>query len=426
MVEGPRERRRIVTTRSGDFATTLAPGLYQVEGPDGAQTLMVGDDGEVAWSGATCRPSQRVPAFGIVAGDPIWPGGVERWMEHLVQVQDPPCLGVAFETMTKASFGAQQCLAMLRAHVPVEIGIEAVREMTRRAAVLIDWRCAALPGLLSPSRSLRPRIVRASHSPPECRWALDHYRQVAPYTDTWVGVSKSAVDCIPNQGHTVPIIPNAVGPVPSDEGLEETKAFYRAHLGLDASNQKLACILTRFGREKRPDFGLALARALPADWKVLIAGLGYEFDRIAGEVMRDADLRRRVIMPGALDAWTAIALSNAVIVPSEYESFCRVIAEAWLMGKPVASTPVGLAAEYLDWVYPIGPSASENDAADVAAWLERGAPMAMEVQLAAQEHIWVHHDLETFIKSWSTLLASEVRHAMGNHATYPPQTGQSD
>lgn len=418
---GEGESRRVVANRSGNFAIRLAIGSYTVEEADGARTLILDADGKALWTVTRQRSTERVPGFAIVAGDPIWPGGVERWMEHMVQIQDPPCLGVAFGRVTPASYGSKACLAMLRQHVPVEVGVEAVERLCRRAAVLVDWRCSDLPRVLPSCRALRPRIVRVSHSPPECAWARQYHAETAGYTDTWVAVSASAVQCVPGTVREVLIIPNAVASVPAPEELEERMQWAAAQWGLESTEPKLACLLTRFGREKRPDFGLTLARALPQDWKVLIAGLGYEFDRLAGEIMRDSSLRGRVIMPGAVDPWTAIALSRAVIVPSEYESFCRVIAEAWLMGKPVAATPVGLAAEHPEWVYPIGSGCRLDDAIDVAAWLERGAPWSLDLTLAAQQHVQDHYGLEPFLKSWSALLSREVARAWCSEPLSPPE-----
>lgn len=413
--------RRVVANRSGHFAVRLGAGSYTVEEVDGARTLILGPDGEPQWTVTHQRSPERVPGFAIVAGDPIWPGGVERWMEHLVQIQDPPCLGVAFGRVTAASYGAQACLAMLRQHVPVEVGVDAVERLCRRAAVLVDWRCPDLPRLLPSCRALRPRIVRVSHSPPECAWARRYHAETADYTDTWVAVSASAVQCVPRTVREILVIPNAVASVPAPEELDEPMQRAAAQWGLESTEPKLACLLTRFGREKRPDFGLTLARALPQDWKVLIAGLGYEFDRLAGEVMRDSSLRGRVLMPGAVDPWTAIALSRAVIVPSQYESFCRVIAEAWLLGKPVAATPVGLAAEHPEWAYPIGSGCTLDDAIDVAAWLERGAPWSHDLTLAAQQHVQNHYGLEPFLKSWSALLCREVARACRSDPLPPPE-----
>lgn len=410
--------RYVTAGRDGRFAVRLAPGEYTFRHNTRTAKLEVSRD-SFEWSGwEPIKPPERHFGFILAAADPVWPGGAERWLLHMAQVDG--CAGVVFTQQGHTGQGGDRLLQKLTGIVPVYHGVDALKEQVDRASVVVDWRCSALRSVLPAQRMHRPRIVRVSHSPVEDGGAVAAHRQAADYVDKWVAVSKSADYCVraaTHRGVYPEVIPNPIDAealnalVPDDIAKAKAEAF-----GFGPCD-RVATMMCRLSPEKRPEFAFHLARALPEQWKVILAGDGLEFDRLAGMVMRDPVLRDRVVMPGAVPASLAIGVADVVVVASEYESFNYTIAEAWALFKPVASTPVGLAAEHQDWVILIGRNAGPEEAlalaAEVGDYRPNGEGHRRWPGVERQE-TWVRRNLgiKEFRRRWLEVIETE-QNALG-------------
>lgn len=421
--------KRVIAGRDGRFAVRLKPGRYTFRHNDGTRELEVDSAESGTWGPFQRCDSEvhRRRGFIIAAADPVWPGGAERWMLHMAGIKDPPCLGVVFAHSGHPAQGGEKLLDKLVGVAPVYHGLYELKNQVDTAEVVVDWRCDPLRSVLPAERHRRPRIVRVSHSPEEDEGAVAAHRNAASYVDRWVAVSASAARCIGEsvKPDRVRIIRNAIDveslrqSMPDNPGVVKREDF-----GIDPCCA-VAVMLCRLSPEKRPEFALDLARELPSHWRVILAGDGMEYDRIAGMVMRDSLLREKVVMPGVVSASTAIGVADVVVVASRYESFNYTIAEAWALFKPVASTPVGLAAMHPDWVIPIDRNAGRAAAADLAWKLDFHGDNRAKTDWTyrwpgvERQERWVRANLgiEKFRSEWSTLLLEECAMATSGRNT---------
>jgi glycosyltransferase involved in cell wall biosynthesis len=85
---------------------------------------------------------------------------------------------------------------------------------------------------------------------------------------------------------------------------------------------------------------------------------------------------------------------DALVLPSQYESFGYVIAEAWCAGLPIASTLVGIAKERPRWVAPIEQPVTPETVKDAIIRLS-GAKCLVDVQTARKRF-----DVKPWREAW--------------------------
>ncbi len=142
---------------------------------------------------------------------------------------------------------------------------------------------------------------------------------------------------------TIKVIYNGVDPIvpPSGEWLRSLKEKW----GL-ASCSRIIGSIGRLDPQKGFDFLLSLLPELSArvpageHWGIVIVGEGPEMDRLRA-LAAQAPENLTVVLPGFLeDAQRATYLFDLFVMPSRYEGYGLVLAEAMTTGVPVVVNPV--------------------------------------------------------------------------------------
>lgn len=142
---------------------------------------------------------------------------------------------------------------------------------------------------------------------------------------------------------TIKVIYNGVDPVPRP--APEWLARLKREWGLGACSRIIGSV-GRLNLQKGYDLLLALltelsARIPPGEtWGIVLIGEGPEMDRLR-TLASKAPANIKVVLPGFLDAAKqAIYLFDAFVMPSRYEGYGLVLAEAMSTGVPVVVNPV--------------------------------------------------------------------------------------
>ena len=127
--------------------------------------------------------------------------------------------------------------------------------------------------------------------------------------------------------------------------LDEAPAVKRKQFGLP-EKKPLVLLLSRMHRKKGVDVLLEAAAQLP-DMVFLLAGDGPELAKYKAQSAR-LGLEERVHFAGwRNDRAALLALADICVLPSRYEPFGTVIAEAWFAGVPLVATRAAGAVQYV-------------------------------------------------------------------------------
>lgn len=323
-------------------------------------------------------------------------GGAEAWQLSLVDALSA-LLGPLVSWQGAACVNQPTEPAMvadLAALMPVTFGWDAARSLAAQCDVVVTWHvadyAALYQGLPTP-----PRTLFVCHLP--TAWGSGSTAMLAS-VDSLVAVSELAQTPIPaplkvRSG----VIWNAV-----DTGRlvpERNRATVRAAWGVPAA-AKVVGFLGRLSDEKNPDAALVLAQAAP-ELTVVVVGSGPLGTALAAGA--PANLK---LVGADHDKAGVIGACDLILVPSDYESFGLVIAEAAWLGVPVVSTPVGLAAIHagLTRVVPLGadgPTIATAVRADLADPVGTGKRVA-----AAQAWVQSTLTLDRLGRQYATALAA--------------------
>lgn len=291
-------------------------------------------------------------------------GGAEAWQLALAEALDPAAVVWRGAVVTEGRRSvAPAMLGALARRMPVGFGLEAARVLARECDVILSWSVldhrALWRDLAAP-----PRVALACHFPGELPWTLAA-EELLSRVDRLVAVSELAVESLPMRLRPrAQVIWNAVdGPrLAANTPAQATRAAW----GLPA-RARVAGYLGRLAPEKDPAAMLRLAETLPDPWHVVIVGDGREGPTLAEAVARRG-LDRVRLLPGTTAVGDVLAAFDALVVPSEFESFGLTMAEGFWTGVPVVSTRVGLAKLHPDLVRPVGfaPTGAELAAAILA------------------------------------------------------------
>ena len=127
--------------------------------------------------------------------------------------------------------------------------------------------------------------------------------------------------------------------------LAEGPPVSRADFGLP-EGKPLALLLSRMHWKKGVDLMLEAAQRLP-DMVFLLAGDGPDLEKY--KVMaRSLGVEDRVRFPGwRTDRASLLSIADICVLPSRYEPFGTVIAEAWFAGVPLVATKADGARQYV-------------------------------------------------------------------------------
>lgn len=242
-------------------------------------------------------------------------------------------------------------------HVPYATGVEAAQRLAAHCDIIIAWGIHELARIL-PAR--RPRVIAVHHSDWTSDWNNRTILNQLDLIDEIICVNEDTAKRIAACGKRTYCIPNAIDPeriIPSGKQAE-----LRVQFGI-SSGPKIVLFGHRLSAEKRPALAVEIARNLPADWTMVIAGEGLERDSVKA-CAAGCD---RVRIVGAVDSladW--LSISDCFLSLSTFEGFGLATCEAMAAGVPTVSTPTGIAPG-LATTLPADSTAEEWAAAIVAA-----------------------------------------------------------
>jgi glycosyltransferase involved in cell wall biosynthesis len=221
----------------------------------------------------------------------------------------------------------------LKVGVPYSTGIDAAKKLVLQCDTVVTWGIGELHKILPRKR---PRVVAVHHSDSSSGWGNDTILRQLSLIDEIVCVNQHTAEHLKDCGKPVHYIPNAIDPrriQPSGN-----QSALRAHHGIP-EDSKIVLFGHRLSEEKRPLLALDIAKHLPPDWTMVVAGDGPE----AEKVRKAAHDRVRIV--GAVDSladW--LAVSDCFLSLSTFEGFGLSIGEAMAAGVPTVSTPTGIAS----------------------------------------------------------------------------------
>ena len=304
-------------------------------------------------------------------------GGGARWCLDLLRLTDPARVAWQGVALGNAASADAAVIAEARRLAPVDSGLGCAKCLAARCDVVVGWGWPGLPARVAPTP-----LVLVAHG-------------IGPWTDRALaargGATVAAVsdEAAAACGASV-VVPNCVDParLAPRLGRRATRAAWGVPEGA-----RVALYLGRNSPEKRAAAVLAASAELPASWWVVAIGPGF------GPAGRKRGAR--VAAPGPTDdVGSALAAADVLVCASEAEGFCYAVAEAWAVGLPVASTPVGVARGRGHLVAAIQHPAAPRDVASAVlradAW--RGAVPA------ARAHARASYTPEAFGRRWTEVL----------------------
>ncbi len=198
--------------------------------------------------------------------------------------------------------------------VPCASGVGAINSLAAQCDVIVSWA-------VDWAQLDRPkRLISVHHGSSTDIDILDSVLQ----GDEIVCVSEATADHLRSKT-TKPVhyIPNAADP-----------ARIVARNAIDLPAKKLCVWLHRFAADKRPELAIEIARHLPDDWHMVLAGGG---QKLVGN-------DRVTILPPAHPG-DLLTRASCFLSTSKFDGFGLSVAEAIEAGVPVVSSPAGIATE---------------------------------------------------------------------------------
>ena len=232
-------------------------------------------------------------------------GGTETFATTLVS-RLPTFIGVAVESNIQGD--------TTQLGVPTYSGKDAIRSLSANSDVIVSW-------LVNPREyGFKGKLIMVHHGSPIDEWQT----RSCLVGDEIVCVSESTADHICTlTDKSVHYIPNAVDP-----------ARIVARNQIDLPAKKLCVWLHRFAIDKRPELAIEIAKHLPNDWHMVMAG--------SGMTLKESE--RVTILP-PVHPGDLLTQASCFLSTSKFDGFGLSVAEAIAAGVPVVSSPAGIATE---------------------------------------------------------------------------------
>ena len=269
--------------------------------------------------------------------------------------------------------------------VPYATGIESAKRLAAHCGIVVAWGIGDLSKILPADL---PKIIAVHHSDWSSDWNNNQILNQLDLIDEIVCVNADTAQRIAACGKPTHCIPNAIDPDrirPSGKQSE-----LRAEFGI-AETSKNVLFGHRLSAEKRPQLAVQIARHLPDNWTMIIAGDGPELDNTRSAVSNCSNAR----VVGACDSladW--LSISDCFLSLSTFEGFGLAIGEAMAAGVATVSTPTGIAPG-LATTLPADSTAEEWAATIVSAQL-----------LVRPEVILERFSVERMVSAWAEILKS--------------------
>lgn len=218
--------------------------------------------------------------------------------------------------------------------VPYATGIEAAQQLAASADIVVTWGIDNLFQILPENR---PKVIAVHHADLSSDWSNQTILKQLDLIDETVCVNSDVANQLAAAGKPAHYIPNAIDPkriIPTGRQHELCEEFNIQ------PGSKIVLFGHRISPEKRPLLAVAVAKYLPRNWVMIIAGDGPE--RRTVEAMAAGCEKIRVVGEfETLADW--LALSDCFLSLATFEGFGLAVGESLLAGVPTVSTPTGIA-----------------------------------------------------------------------------------
>lgn len=311
-------------------------------------------------NGITRDKSEPLPVRGKVRVGFFTPhllcGGAERWVSTLVRGLPDHSIeiaGVAVLNENADHFGP--IIESVRAACPVTFGAKASHKLAKRCDVIIAWGQFDVSALFN----FRGRSIFCATG--HCIWSEQFCRKCGPYVTHHVACSHDAARSYPPE-YRVDVLYNGMDVERCQAGRSREEV--RAAWGVKPE-EVLVAHVGRLGTEKNPLAAVRAVQALGPGFRAALIGSGPRAEQYR------ADARRALPDVICVDPVEAVGevyrAVDCVIMASEYEGFCLVVAEAAYCGTPLVCTRVGVVeteAEHGEMFVKIPQAATPEELAD--------------------------------------------------------------
>jgi glycosyltransferase involved in cell wall biosynthesis len=270
--------------------------------------------------------------------------------------------------------------------VQYETGTEAAKQLASHCSVIVAWGIQDLAKILPADR---PRVIAVHHSDWSSDWSNRLILNQLDLIDEVICVNADTAAQLSACGKPTHWIPNAIDPTRIIPSGQQTQL--RAQYDIPAGS-KIVLFGHRMSVEKRPQLAVEVARQLPSDWVMVIAGDGPERAAIESA---ECDRVRIVGAVESLADW--LSISACFLSLSTFEGFGLSIGEAMAAGVPTVSTPAGIAPE-LATTLPTDSTAAE--------WATAIVNAKAEVQPA---DILERFSVDRMVDAWAGILKANTR-----------------
>jgi glycosyltransferase involved in cell wall biosynthesis len=261
-------------------------------------------------------------------------------------------------------------------------GSHAARLLAAHCDIIVTWGVKTLAQILP---AQRPKVIAVHHADWSSGWSNELILNQLDLTDAVICVNEDTASRLSSCGKPVHYIPNAIDPqriCPSGKQSE-----LRSRWGI-SPNAKILLFGHRLSAEKRPTMAVEIAKALPDDWVLVIAGDGPE--RNAVEAI--ASDRVRIVGPcDSLADW--LSISSCFLSLSTFEGFGLAIGEAMAAGVPTVSTSTGIAP---------GLAATVPTDASVDEWARA---IVNEKPIVSPRRVLDLFNVERMVEAWAGVIA---------------------
>jgi len=267
--------------------------------------------------------------------------------------------------------------------VPYATGLKAARRLAAYSDIVVAWGLQDLRAILPANR---PKVIAVHHADWSNVWSNDNILNQLDLIDEIICVNADVAKNIAASGKPTHWIPNAIDPARIIPSGQQSQLRVQHSIPADA---KIVLYGHRLSPEKRPVLAVEVARQLPEDWVMVIAGDGSQMQA----VLNAAAGCNRVRIVGAFDSladW--LSISDCFLSLSTFEGFGLSIAEAIAAGLPTVSTPTGIAPG-LATTIPVDSSACE--------WAETIVNATAKVQ---SDDMFQRFSVARMVSSWAKVL----------------------
>ncbi len=271
--------------------------------------------------------------------------------------------------------------------VPYATGIEAAKRLAAHCETLVVWGIHNLEQIMPANR---PHVIAVHHADWSSQWNNNLVLSQLDLIDEVICVNPDTARQLADCGKPAHYIPNAIDPARITPSGNQSQLRQRFGIPDDS---KIVLFGHRLSAEKRPVLAVEIARQLPSDWTMVIAGDGVE--RSAVEAAAAGCDRVRIV--GAVESladW--LSVSDCFLSLSTFEGFGLAIGEAMAAGIPTVATPTGIAPG-LATTLPTNSTAAEWAQAIAAAKV-----------IAPAEFILEQFSVDRMVNAWARVINESI------------------